>query len=53
MLRCQHWTERIVAVAIAIVIVEVEQTSIGIIVIASTFEERIACIRKVRIDATV
>ena len=51
-LRSQHRAKRIVAVAIAIVVVEVEQTGIGIIVIASTFEEWIASRREVRVHAT-
>ena len=41
---------RVIVVGIAIVVVEIEQPGIGsIIVIASTFEERIARIREVRV----
>ena len=51
-LEAKHQTEPVVRVAIAIVVVEVEQTGIGIIVIASTFEEWIASRREVRVHAT-
>ena len=43
-------TETVVGVSIAIVVVEVEQTCIGtIIIVASTFENRVVRIHKVRI----
>lgn len=43
-------TETVVVVAIAIVVVEVEQTCIRtIIIVASTFENRVVRIHKVRI----
>ena len=46
----EHRAEAVVAVAIAIVVVEIEQTSIGtIIVVAPTFEHRIARVREVRV----
>ena len=42
--------ETVVAVGIAIVVVEIEQTGIrAIVVIATTFEERIVRIREVRV----
>ena len=50
MLRTKHRTERIVAVGITVVVVRIEHTRIAaIIVIAPTFEERIARSRKVRV----
>ena len=43
-------TETVVGVSIAIVVVEVEQTCIGtIIIVASTFENRVIRVDKVRI----
>ena len=43
-------TETVVGVSIAIVVVEVEQTCIGtIIIVASTFEERVRRVHKVRV----
>ena len=43
----KHRTERIVAVVIAGIVVEIEGTCVRIVVIATTFEERVARIRKV------
>ena len=46
----QHHTEPVVAVRIAIVVVRIERTSIRrIIVVAPTFEERIASVQEVRV----
>ena len=43
-------TETVVGVSIAIVVVEVEQTCIGtIIIVASTFENRVVRVDKIRI----
>ena len=43
-------TETVVGVAITIVVIEVEQTCIGtIIIVASTFENRVIRVDKVRI----
>ena len=44
-----HHTGTVVIVAIAIVVVEIEWTCIGIIIVASTFEERVRRIGKVRV----
>ena len=46
----ENRAEAVIAVSIAIVVVEIERAGIAaIIVIASTFEERIRRIRKVRV----
>ena len=47
MLRNEHHTEAIIAVRIAIRIIEIEGTRIAIIVIATTFEKRIARVREI------
>ena len=49
-LQTQHHAEPVVIVGIAIVVVRIERTSIRpIIVIAPTFEERIASVQEVRV----
>ena len=45
-----HWAETVVGVSITIVVVKVEQTCIGtIVIVASTFENRVVRVHKVRI----
>lgn len=50
---CKTYTETVVAVTVAIVVVEVEHSCIGsVIVVTSTFEERVVRIDKVRVIGT-
>ena len=45
--------ERIVGIGIPVVVVEIERSGVVVVVIATTFEERVASVRKVGVRATV
>ena len=50
MLHAEHWAEPIVVVRASVSVVEIEQACIAAVVeVASTYEERIAQVRKVRV----